>query len=210
LNKVVDVNITVDVDNLILFKIPVMVIESLKQGIFPGIIVVIYLIVIKIFDSKKESKQAKISSDLYNTMTKLSNFIHEYTKNIINNDKEKCRLCVKDAIKSYAGDILDYCVRTIINNNLEDSKQTINVAISNIVKSGYYNLFSSLSLYNMQGYAVATVMKEEWMEDIEAAIKQVIFDTKLTKEVKISTLLTRVQTLFTTYNTYLINNGINH
>lgn len=54
--------------------------ESLRLGITPGIIVLIYLIIIKIIDTKKESNTVKINKEVTECFRKLNSFLDYITK----------------------------------------------------------------------------------------------------------------------------------
>ena len=48
---------------------------AISQGIAPAIVVAIYLIVIKIIDTKKEKNAIKITNELLEAISKISNFL---------------------------------------------------------------------------------------------------------------------------------------
>lgn len=48
--------------------------ESLRLGITPGVIVLIYLIIIKVIDTKKESNAVKINKEITECFRKLNSF----------------------------------------------------------------------------------------------------------------------------------------
>jgi hypothetical protein len=187
-----------------------MIIEALSNGIPAAIVVVIYLLIVKWLDSKKESKQVKVTEQLYVTMSNIDKFILSITKNIIDSDKEKCKAAIKDSLYASAIHLIDFTTRSIINNNVEDNRDTIQNGIENLCKSNYYKVYATLSLYTINDYTVSHSMKDSWIKEIEDTLIKTVFDKKLPKETKILAIYTRTISLFETYVTYIINNGIKH
>ena len=48
---------------------------ALGQGIIPAVVVALYLIVVKLIDSRKDSNSAKITKDLANAIVGINKFI---------------------------------------------------------------------------------------------------------------------------------------
>ena len=59
-------------DNIILY--------ALKEGLTPAIIVVIYLLIVKLIDSKREKANIKITNELVSAINKISNLTRKYNK----------------------------------------------------------------------------------------------------------------------------------
>ena len=66
--------------------------ESLKLGVAPSIVVLIYLVFNKIVENKTKSKQVVITNNIVESFNKLNNFLDYFTKNIINKELDKCDL----------------------------------------------------------------------------------------------------------------------
>lgn len=73
--------------------------ESLRLGITPGIIVLIYLIIIKVIDTKKESNAVKINKEVTECFCKLNSFLDYITKDILNDAEEKRDYAIKILLK---------------------------------------------------------------------------------------------------------------
>ena len=52
-----------------------LLLESLKLGVAPSLVVAIYLVINKIIDNKKESQSAKINQNIVENFNKLNNFL---------------------------------------------------------------------------------------------------------------------------------------
>ena len=125
--------------------------EALTQGVTPAIIIAVYLVIIKIIDHKKESNQAKINSKLVDSISKIGDFIDSITKNIVDKDREKCKTAINDSFKSSAYSLIKFVTNTIINNHIDTNKETIIINIKNIVNTEYYNIYTTLNIYEING-----------------------------------------------------------
>lgn len=90
-------------DNIILY--------ALKEGLTPAIIVVIYLLIVKLIDSKREKANIKITNELVSAINKISNFLDNITTNIIDKDRDKCRCAIRQAFLSSASTIIEFCYK---------------------------------------------------------------------------------------------------
>ena len=164
--------------------------DAIRQGIAPAIVVAIYLIITKIIDSRKESVQIKLSSDLTKSINTISNFINVLTKNIIEKDKDKCKNAIEDSMYSSAMRLIYF------------------VSTHNIVNAEYYTVYSTLSSYTINNVNVCDVMNNEWIGSIEKDIIDIIYNTKLSKEDKILSFTNKINIKFQSYITYIINHTL--
>ena len=125
--------------------------EALQQGIAPAIVVAIYLIITKIIDTRKENTQLKLNSELTKSVNKISSFVNTLTKDIIDKDKDKCKVAIEDSMYSSGMRLCNFVSSTVINNNIDTNKDNVLANIHNIVNAEFYNVFSTLSLYIING-----------------------------------------------------------
>lgn len=182
--------------------------NALKQGIAPAIVVVIYLIIIKIIDSKKENIQIKISNEFSKSITIISEFLSDITKNIIDREKDKCKNAIEDALFSTGLRLVTFISSTIINNHIDTNKDNIISNISNIVNSEFYNIYSTLSMYKINGIVVSDYLDKKWMATIEQDMIDIIYNNILNKDDKILSFSNKITLKFQTYVTYITNNII--
>ena len=182
--------------------------EALTQGLTPAIIVTIYLIVIKIIDNKRENAQIKISNELTKSINSIGSFLTDITKNIIEKDKEKCKIAIEDSMYSSAARLINFFNSTIINNHIDINKSNILANIHNIVNAEYYAVFSTLSLYHINDKKVSEHMNKIWMDEIETNIIEIMYNNSLDTNDKLITFTNRINFKFQTYITYIINNTI--
>lgn len=184
------------------------IIYALKEGLTPAIIVLIYLLVIKIIDAKREKASIKITNELVSAINKISNFLDNITDNILEKDRDKCRCAIKQAFFSSASVIIEFVSKTIINNHITINRDNIINNIEHLVNSEYYNISNSLSLYTIDGHKVNEFLKEEWISEIEKDVVDIIFDDKLNKETKIVTFNNRMTIKCQDFAIYVTNKAL--
>lgn len=184
------------------------ILTSLEQGVAPAILVIIYLLIIKVVDNRKESKQAKISKQLADSVSEISNFIRNMSNDIIQKDKDKCKIAIEDSMLAYGLKLINFVSDTILHNHIQENKETILVNIHNVVNSEYYTIYASLSLYSFNNSKVSDVMKSEWMNEIEKDIVDIVYSERLNDADKINTFMHKINLRIQSYITYTINKAI--
>lgn len=192
------------------------IIESaLNQGLSSLITISIFLLLYKWLDNKKKTESEKFVSSISDTLDEVSKsllqvstFITDITKNIIDKDKDKCKMAIDDAMLASAMRLTIFVTNTIINNHVQTNKDNILANIHNIVNAEYYTVFSSLSLYKINGIKVSDNMKKDWMPSVEKSIIEIVFNDNLSKEDKISSFNNKINLKFQSYITYITNNTL--
>lgn len=178
---------------------------AISQGIAPAIVVAIYLIVIKIIDTKKEKNAIKITNELLEAISKISNFLDNVINNIINKDKDKCKTAIKNSFESARMHITEYIVNVIAKNNISDNKDNIVDNIKTIINAEFYNTYNILSMYTINGINVATILKEQWKNDLIDNTIKLVYNSKLDKETKIFSYVSKLSISFENYIIYINN-----
>lgn len=184
------------------------ILTSMQQGVAPAILVVIYLLIIKVIDSKKESSQTKISKQLADSVSEISTFIRNMTNEVINKDKEKCKSAIEDSMCASALRLINFVNDTVLHNHIHENKDNILVNIHNIINAEYYTIYSSLSLYSFSNIKVSDSMKSEWMSEIEKDMIDIIYSDRLQDSDKITIFMHKINIRVQSYITYLINKTI--
>lgn len=178
---------------------------AISQGIAPAIVVAIYLIVIKIIDTKKEKNAIKITNELLETISKISNFLDNVINNIIDKDKDKCKNAIKNSFESARMHITEYIVNVIAKNNINDNKDNIVDNIKTIINAEFYNTYNTLSMYTIDGINVATILKEQWKNNLIDNTIKLVYNSKLDKETKIFSYVSKLSISFENYIIYINN-----
>lgn len=192
------------------------IIESaLNQGLSSLITISIFLLLYKWLDNKKKTESEKFVNSISDTLDEVSKsllqvstFITDITKNIIDKDKDKCKITIDDAMLASAMRLTIFVTNTVINNHVQTNKDNILTNIHNIVNAEFYTVFSSLSLYKINGVKVSDNMKKDWMPSVEKSIIEIIFNDNLSKEDKISSFNNKINLKFQSYITYITNNTL--
>ena len=192
------------------------IIESaLNQGLSSLITISIFLLLYKWLDNKKKTESEKFVSSISDTLDEVSKsllqvstFITDITKNIIDKDKDKCKTAIDDAMLASAMRLTIFVTNTVINNHVQTNKDNILANIHNIVNAEFYTVFSSLSLYKINGVKVSDNMKKDWMPSVEKSIIEIIFNDNLSKEDKISSFNNKINLKFQSYISYITNNTL--
>lgn len=192
------------------------IIESaLNQGLSSLITISIFLLLYKWLDNKKKTESEKFVSSISNTLDEvsksllqISTFITDITKNIIDKDKDKCKTAIEDSMLASAMRLTMFVTNTVINNHIHTNKDNILANIHNIVNAEFYSVFSSLSLYKVNGTKTSDNMKKDWMPSVEKSIIEIVFNDNLSKEDKISSFNNKINLKFQSYITYITNNTL--
>lgn len=192
------------------------IIESaLNQGLSSLITISIFLLLYKWLDNKKKTESEKFVSSISDTLDEVSKsllqvstFITDITKNIIDKDKDKCKMAIEDSMLASAMRLSMFVTNTVINNHVQTNKDNILANIHNIVNAEFYTVFSSLSLYKVNGVKASDNMKKDWMQSVEKSIIEIVFNSNLSKEDKISSFNNKINLKFQSYITYIINNTL--
>lgn len=192
------------------------IIESaLNQGLSSLITISIFLLLYRWLDNKKKTESEKFVSSISSTLDEVSKsllqvstFITAITKNIIDKDKDKCKTAIKDSILASAMRLTMFVINTVINNHIHTNKDNILANIHNIVNAEFYSVFSSLSLYEINGIKASDTMKKDWMPSVEKSIIEIVFNDNLSKEDKISSFNNKINLKFQSYITYITNNTL--
>lgn len=179
--------------------------QAISQGLTPAIIVALYLIVVKLIESKKEKNQIKITNELINAINKISSFLDNITENIINKDKEKCRVAIRNSFQASKMIIIEYVANTIARNNIEVNRNNIIENVRHLINSEFYKTCNDLSMYIIDGLRVNDIMKQEWINEVIEDIINSIYNHNLEKEQKIFTFVSKISIRFDDYVVYINN-----
>ena len=184
--------------------------KSLEQVLIPGIIILVWLIVNKIIDARKESKQIKLNKDVVDSFVTISNYFQDITQHTINKNKDRCKKAIMLSFKASANTIIKFTTTTIINNNIEINKENILDNIKRIINSEYYNLYTVLFAYNTDKNKITDYFKEEWKDELQNDIINIIYNHQLSKEQKLYAINNKINIHIEDYYIYVTNKYIEH
>lgn len=168
--------------------------NAFEQGLVPGIVIVIYLIVNKIIDSKKKDPLADIAK-----------FLNIVTKDIIDKDREKSKAVISIAMVNAASECAKFVASTIITNNVDANRDQIEYNARHLVNNVYYDAYSKLNMYRGDEDYLSHYMKDEWKEDVYGDIINIIYNKHLDSNQCILAFNKRIDIRVNDYTTYIIN-----
>lgn len=197
--------------------------ESLGQGIVPGIIVLVYLLVVKWLENKKETREEAVTnnidkrinnltnqvSDIVESLSEVSMLLRTVTSNIIERDKEKCKFSIELAFSGLAKELSDFAFITIVNNHIDTNSSIIKNNIRTAVNSEYYKVYSVLGLYEYNGKRINEHLKEEWKKELIEALDISLFKDDADGLTKMNTFRTKVNLIAKNCSNYVYNNTFN-
>ena len=197
--------------------------ESLGQGIVPVIIVLVYLLVVKWLENKKETREEAVTnnidkrinnltnqvSDIVESLSEVSMLLRTVTSNIIERDKEKCKFSIELAFSGLAKELSDFAFITIVNNHIDTNSSIIKNNIRTAVNSEYYKVYSVLGLYEYNGKRINEHLKEEWKKELIEALDISLFKDDADGLTKMNTFRTKVNLIAKNCSNYVYNNTFN-
>lgn len=175
------------------------------QAIIIATLLVLFLIVSKIIDSKTKKNQIVLSDKLAGLIEMLA----VQFKRQESSDREKCRMTIALSFDSFSKNIFDFGREIIINNNVELKRKFIEPSIVTTINSEYYKLFNTLYVFEVNNHRVSNFMKAEWREDLINYVNLIVFDKELDTINKLNTLHNKVDSLASDYATYIHNRTFN-
>jgi hypothetical protein len=165
----------------------------------------LFFILNKIMDSRTKKNQVSLNDDLVIVIRTLAEQVSKDKDKI----REKCRLAITLGFsKLYAG-ILDEVVGIIITNNVANNKSLIEGNLKNIINKEYYNLYSTLNIFELHEKHLSIYVKDEWKEEIRQMCEAIIFDVSLETNFKLTSIKSKLNILTSNYSIYVTNKAFN-
>lgn len=168
--------------------------NAFEQGLIPGIVIVIYLIINKIIDNNKR-----------NPLDDIAKLLNIVTRDIIEKDREKSKAVISITIVNAASKCAKFVASTIITNNIDNNRDQIEYNARHLVNSAYYDAYSKLNMYRGDEDYLSHYMKEEWKEDIYSDIINIVYSKNLDSNQRILAFNKRIDIRVNDYTAYIIN-----
>ena len=178
--------------------------ESLKLGVAPALVVLVYLIFNKVLENKSKAKQLQLNNNIIESFNKLNTFLDYFTKNIINKEIDKCDIGIRHSFDKLKSSLLDFSIITIINNNVALNKANIIDNITHLINGEYYVLINNLNLYTTHTMNISSYISEDWKKEIYDDMVSIIFNVELSKEQKIYTITNKLNTRIGEYKNVIL------
>lgn len=179
---------------ILVYKKMELIENAFEQGLIPGIVIVVYLIINKILDNNKR-----------NPLDDIAKLLNIVTKDIIEKDREKSKDVVSITMVNAASECAKFVISTIITNNIDKNRDQIEYNARYLVNSVYYDAYSKLNMYRGDEDYLSHYMKEEWKEDIYGDIINIVYNKNLDSNQRILAFNKRVDIRVNDYTAYIIN-----
>lgn len=170
--------------------------EAFKQGLIPGVVIAIVYIVEKLLQAKRKDP-----------LTDIAQLLSIVTKDIIDKDKEKSKLAVEMALSYGAVDYIKFVNTTIVNNNIEVNREQIEYNAKQLVASVYYDVYNKLNVYRGDNEYLSHYMKDEWKEEIYSDMINIIYNSNIDKQHRLTAFNSRLDIRTTKYAAHIINSA---
>lgn len=168
--------------------------NAFEQGLIPGIVIVIYLIINKIIDNNKR-----------NPLDDIAKLLNIVTRDIIEKDREKSKAVISITMVNAASECAKFVDSTIITNNVDNNRDQIEYNARHLVNSVYYDAYYKLNMYRGDEDYLSHYMKEEWKEDIYGDIINIVYNENLNSNQRILAFNKRIDIRVNDYTAYIIN-----
>ena len=168
--------------------------NAFEQGLIPGIVIVIYLIINKIIDNNKR-----------NPLDDIAKLLNIVTRDIIEKDREKSKVVISIIMVNATSECAKFVASTIITNNIDNNRDQIEYNARYLVNSVYYDAYSKLNMYRGDEDYLSHYMKEEWKEDIYSDIINIVYNKNLDSNQRILAFNKRIDIRVNDYTAYIIN-----
>ena len=177
---------------------------------------ILYTLIIKIVDyykSKDKHKplleMASAIKDVSENVVKLNQVLDKTIQDAEQKEYDRIGNVIIVSFLSFKSAILDQCIDTIINNNINANKDNVTQNVYKTVSTEYYKLYSIFSEYEHDSVSVATKIKESWIDDVTDECIKIMYNGNdaLTR---IRQLNRKLGLISKEYSIYLKNKILNH
>lgn len=194
--------------------------ESIKNSSYITVIIsscvfIIYTFIIRLIDyfkSKSKNKpmleMSKALKEMSDNITKLNTVLDKTLKDAERKELRQCEATIELGFKSFGYRIIQECSAIIAHNNIEQNKDLIVGNLNKLISTEYYNLYSKLSTYEVNGTNIASKLKEEWIKDVADTVINIIYNG-LEPIVRITQLNNRINLYISEYSTFVNNKTFN-
>ena len=190
--------------------------DALKEGIAPAFIVLLYLIIVRYFDHRKEihkqqaeieekKKSVTVNAEVLDCIKNLNTFLQKITVDILKKDDDKCDAAIRSSFKAMGQSLTKFAVFTIISNNIKRNKENIIDNIDTTVYAEFATVYNEIALYSSNNNKLIDTIKDSWKQELITDLKNIIFDENLDKENKIYTIHNKINLRINNYISFVKN-----
>lgn len=185
-------------------------INALQYGLPSALVVLTYLIINRILDSKDKQKKIEVNNELVQCFNELNAYLKHITKDIVDTDNDKCLSAIRMSFSAMSWDLSEFANFTVTRNNVEANKKSIIENIDTVVDSVYAKSYNDLSLYTNGKESIADFLNPEWKAELKKDLNSIIFDSSKNKEDRIYEATRRVSIRTKQYYNFINNKFLDY
>lgn len=185
-------------------------INALQYGLPSALVVLTYLIINRILESKEKTKKIEVSNELVQCFNELNTYLKHITKDIVDTDNDKCLSSIRMSFSAMSWDLSEFANFTITRNNVDANKLSIQENINTVVDSVYAKSYNDLSLYSNGRESIADFLNPEWKTELKKDLNSIIFDNTKNKEDRIYEATRRVSIRTKQYYNFINNKFLDY
>lgn len=185
-------------------------INALQYGLPSALVVLTYLIINRILESKERTKKIEVSNELVQCFNELNTYLKHITKDIVDTDNDKCLSAIRMSFSAMSWDLSEFANFTITRNNVDLNKVSIEENINTVVDSVYAKSYNDLSLYNNGKESIADFLNPEWKTELKKDLNSIVFDHTKNKEDRIYEATRRVSIRTKQYYNFINNKFLDY
>lgn len=192
--------------------------ESIKDTSYITVLIssavyLAYTLIIKLVDlfkakdrNKPIVEMATAVKQVSENVIKLNGVLDKAFHDAENKERNQIKNVISLGFDSFKSSISTTCNEIIIHNNIEANKDLIKPNLLKVVSTEYYKLYNVFSAYELDGVAIASKLKEEWIDNVTNECLTIIYNGQ-DKLNRITQISNKVTILTNEYSIY-INNKI--
>lgn len=194
--------------------------ESIKDTSYITVLIssgvyLAYTLIIKLVDLFKAKdrnrpivEMATAVKQVSENVVKLNGVLDKAFQNAENKERSKVKNTIECAFGNFKGVIASNCHDIIIHNNIEQNKELIKQNLFKVISTEYYKLYNVFSAYEIEGVAIASKLKEEWIDSVSNECLAIIYDGQ-DKECRITQVSNKLLILTNEFSIYVNNKVFN-
>lgn len=183
--------------------------------IISSCIFISYTLIVRLIDyfklknkDKPLLEMSKAMKTMGENITKLNIILVKNFEDAEKKENRKCERVIQLGFKAFGFKISQECTNIIAHNNIDKNRKLIESNINKIISTEYYNLYSTLSAYEIKEINVSTKLKEDWIKEIANAVIAIIYDGQ-DSVIRIVHINDKLNILINDYSTFVYNKIFN-
>lgn len=190
--------------------------SSYATVIISSVVFILYTLIVKAVDYFKAKDRAKPMLEMANAIKTISENVATLNKVLDKTFKDaevkevgRVTNVINVGFTAFRSTIYEKICDILVRNHIAHNENSTKSNIYKIVNTEYYKLFSVLSAYEINGVNVASKLRDEWIDNIDKEIIDVVFskDDNLTKFNRLSS---KLEIITDDYSVRVNNKVFNH